>query len=373
MKFKTKQATLNKALNIVSRIAGGAHSTLPILSNVLIRVSQKKVEFITTNLDMAVQTYIPIKDGEEGSITAPAKLLAEFINNLPSESEVEVVTEGAKVKISAGSYESVINGVEAGDFPEMPDIDEKSALRFELSGDEFKTGVGQIIVACSNDFARPALTGVFFNTFEEALYIAATDGYRLAELRFAEKVEDKVEVIVPSSSLREVLNVLGDSESIEILFDESQVRFRLNDTEITSKLIEGTFPNYRALLPQNIDLDIELDKAEMLRITKIAALFARQSSGTIVCRANAEKGEFSVAAVANEMGENDSTLSTKVEKDAKVNLNSRYLLDALNALTEKKICFGFSKVNSLEPILLKNAKSDEYRHIIMPMAGDTNE
>ena len=119
-----------------------------------------------------------------------------------------------------------------------------------------------------------------------------------------------------------------------------------------------------------MELKVELDKTEMLRITKIAALFARQSSGTVVCRTDGEQNTFSVGAVANEMGENDSKIEVKVEKDAKVNLNSRYLLDALNAVTDKKLNFGFSKVNSLEPILITNAGNNQYRHIIMPMSGE---
>ena len=370
MEFKIKQATFHRALSSVSRIAGGAHSTLPILSNVLLEVKDNQLQLITTNLDMAVQAKTPVKDGKDGRVTVPAKLLAEFISNLPAELEVSFIADGNKVSVQAGTYESVINGASADEFPEMPDINEKAALKFEIPADDFKSGINQVIIACSTDYTRPALTGVFFNTYESALYIASTDGYRLAEQRLAEDAKSEVEVIVPSSSLREVLNAMDESEPVEILFDESQVRFRTGDTEITSKLIEGSFPNYRVLIPQEVELNVELDKAEMLRITKIAALFARQSSGTVVCRTDSEQNTFSVGAVANEMGENDSKIEVKVEKDAKVNLNSRYLLDALNAVTDKKLNFGFSKVNSLEPILITNAGNNQYRHIIMPMSGE---
>lgn len=370
MKFKTNQNTFNRALSVVSRIAGGIHSTLPILSNVMIKVEGSKAELITTNLDMAVQTQISVKDAEDGVITAPAKLLAEFISNLPSDTEIEFSVEFDRVKIAAGSYESIINGINADDFPAMPDIDEKKAQQYSLGAEEFKNGVSQVIIACSTDYTRPALTGVYFNTFEGDLYVAGTDGYRLAELKLVEGIEGEVTAIVPSASLREVLNAVDAKNDVEILFDDSQIRFRLGDTEITSKLIEGSYPNYRALLPKELELDIELEKSEMLRVTKIAALFARQSSGTVTCKTDSKKGEIIVSAVANEMGTNDSVIKAKVDKDTKVNLNSRYLLDALNALSETKIRLGFSKVNSMEPIMLKNGKSDDYRHIVMPMAND---
>lgn len=370
MEFTIKQTTLNRALASVSRITGGVHSTLPILSNVLLDIKDKQLQLTTTNLDMAIQVKAPVKDGKDGKITVPARLLAEFISNLPSDTEINFSVDNNKVKIKAGAYESVINGVSAEDFPEMPDIDEDKVIKFSIPAADFKSGVSQVIVACSSDYTRPALTGVFFNTYENKLYIAATDGYRLAELELATDAASDLEVIVPSSSLREVLNAMDDSEPVEILFDESQVRFRSGDTEITSKLIDGSFPNYRVLIPEEVELKVELDKGEMQRITKIAALFARQSSGTVICEVNSQEKCFSVSAVANEMGENDSKIKIEATQDAKVNLNSRYLMDALNAISEKNLIFGFSKVNSLEPILITNEKSRQYRHIIMPMSGE---
>ncbi|MBR3204294.1 DNA polymerase III subunit beta [Candidatus Saccharibacteria bacterium] len=366
MELEVDSGKLSKALNVVSRVAAGSKASLPILNNVLIRSDEGKVSLTTTNLDMAVVDYLPVSKSENGVITVPAKLLAEFVSNLPKGNTVKIKVEGMKVFVESKGYKSALNGVMADDFPELPGIDEEKAVRFRMGVDEFKVGVNQVIVASSNDMTRPALTGVYFNTDEGALYIASTDGYRLAERKFIEKVESEIKAIVPTSSLSEVMRSLPEEEDeIEILFDETQVRFRIGEIEITSKLIDGSFPDYRQLIPKTSESEIVVDKKELVRVTKLAALFAREVGGSIVLEAKTSTGTFAVGSVANEYGENTSEIETEVTKDERVTLNSRFLIDALNVLEEEKVKLGFS--GKLSPIIVKNEKSEKYTHIIMPL------
>lgn len=366
MEIEVLQEKLARALTVVSRVAMGAKSTLPILSNVLIKVEGEKVSLTSTNLDMAVVDYVPVTNTKDGVITVPARLLAEFIQNLPKGEKIKLSTTGNKVKISTKNYSSIINGADAIDFPELPDIDEKKAVIFKMGVDEFKTGASEVVIAASGDTTRPALTGVYFNTDKGSLYIAATDGYRLAEKKFIEEVQSEVAAIVPTASVQEVLrSIPEDIDEIELLFDDTQVRFRMGELEITSKLIEGTFPDYRQLIPDNNDIMVTLDREELTRIVKIAALFARESNRAINCVADSKKGKFIVSSISNEIGENQSEISVKVSEDGNVKLDSRFLMDALNALDEEKVMFGFSK--DVSPVLIKNEKDDKYRHIIMPL------
>ncbi len=368
MEIKILQEKLAKALNNVSRVAGGARATLPILNNVLIRVDEGKVSLTTTNLDMAVVSYLPASQSKNGVMTVPARLMAEFVGNLPRGEVVEIVSKDDKVTIKAGEYTSTINGASAEDFPELPEMDDAKAVKFQMEVEEFKAGLSQVMIAASNDMTRPALTGVYFNTFEGALYLAATDGYRLAERKFIEKVESEVTAIVPTGSLQEVLRSIGDDvNEIEILFDETQVRFRIGEIEVTSKLINGSFPDYRQLIPKETEISVDLKRDELVRVTKLAALFAREVGGSVVCSTKAEDGTFAIASVANELGEINSEIKTEVEVDGKVTLNSRFLLDALNVLEGKTVKVGFS--NKLDPIVLKSEQDAGYIHIIMPLKG----
>lgn len=366
MKIETTQEKLNKALNIVSRVAVGIKASLPILNNVLIKVNKKKVSLTTTNLDIAVVNYLPVSNSEDGIVTVPARLIAEFVNNLPKGEVVRIEAKGTKVTVKAGKYSSVINGALAEDFPEMPEINEEEAVKFKIGVDEFKNGLGQVIVASSNDMNRPVLTGIYFNSFEGQLFVAATDGYRLAEKKLLNKIEDEVAAIIPTSSIQEVLRCINDeTEEIEILLDESQARFRLGETEITSKLIDGSFPDYKQLIPNKNISTVVLNKEELLRVTKLAALFAKEVGGSIICAAKEKEQEFLVASVANEYGENNSVIEAKVGKDNKITLNSRYLIDVLNVIETEKVEFGFS--GELSPVIIKNEKNKDYTHIIMPL------
>ncbi|MBQ6320881.1 DNA polymerase III subunit beta [Candidatus Saccharibacteria bacterium] len=366
MELEVVAGKLSKALNTVSRVAAGSRATLPILNNVLIRVDEGKVSLTTTNLDMAVVDYLPVSASKDGVITVPARLLAEFVANLPKSNVVKIMTDGTKVNVESKGYKSTLNGAMADDFPELPEIDEEKAVKFKMGVDEFKVGVNQVVVASSNDMTRPALTGVYFNTDEGSLYIAATDGYRLSERKFIEKVESEVKAIVPTGSLSEVMRSLGEEmEEIEILFDETQVRFRAGEIEVTSKLIDGSFPDYRQLIPKEVEAEVVLEKNELVRVTKLAALFAREVGGSIVLEAKTSTGTFAVAAVANEYGENSSEIETEVKKDERITLNSRFLIDALNVLEEEKVKLGFS--GKLNPIVVSNAVNNKYTHIIMPL------
>ena len=364
MKIKVTQSKLSKALNNVSRIAIGK-VTLPILNNVLIRVDNKKVSLVTTNLDMAIIDFLPVSESEDGVVTVPAKLLAEFVSNLPKGEIIEISSTDTKVTITAGKYSSTINGTLADDFPELPEINESSAVIYKINTDDFKASVGQVTIASSNDLTRPALTGVYFNTTDHTLAIAATDGYRLAEKKIINNVESEVKAIVPSSSLQEVLRSINDdAEEVEITFNEDLVRFRLGEIEIISKLIDASFPDYQKLIPKDCNIHLTLDRDELSRITKLAALFARSVGGAIVCEAT-EPDVFSVKSIANEFGENDSIITTKVDKSGKINLNSKFLLDAINALDEKNLRFDFS--DRIAPIVIRNEKSANYTHIVMPL------
>lgn len=364
MKIKVTQEKLSKALNNVSRIAIG-RVTLPILNNVLIRVDNKKVSLVTTNLDMAVVDFLPVSSSEDGVVTVPAKLLAEFVSNLPKGETIEISSEDTKVTITAGKYSSTINGALADDFPELPEINEDSAVVYKIGVDEFKNSVGQVTIAASNDLTRPALTGVYFNTCDNILAIASTDGYRLAEKKLIDKVESEVKAIVPATSLQEVLRSINDEvEEVEISFNEDLVRFRFGEVEVISKLIDASFPDYQKLIPKDNNIKVTLGRDELVRVTKLAALFARSVGGSIICETKSPN-IFSVKSIANEFGENDSEIETKVEVEGRVNLNSRFLIDALNALEEKEIDFEFS--DHIAPIILKNKKSNNYTHIIMPL------
>ena len=364
MELIVTQENLARALTAVGRVAS-TKTQLPILSNILLRTDKNRLLIAATNLEIATTQYIGAKVIKPGAITIPARLVSEFISNLPKES-IELKTVNSNLSIKSGSYTSVINGVIADDFPELPTINESSSIKYSIKIEDFKQAVTQTIITTSNDSTRPVLTGVYWHSHEGQLILAATDGYRLAERRLVKTTSD-VSAIIPTQTLQEVLRTITDeSDEADILFDETQVRFRLGEAEIISRLIDGNFPDYRQLIPKKSDTSITINKTEFIRIVKIAGLFARESGGSITLTADENKKSLSVHSIASQLGENTSEATAEVKGDGQVTLNSRYLTEALAVIEGDSVQFSFN--GKLAPCLLKSTeKSTDYYHVIMPL------
>lgn len=364
MELTVTQENLTKALSNVGRVAS-TKTQLPILSNILLRTDGNRLLVAATNLEIASTSYIGAKIVTPGSITIPARLVSDFVSSLPK-GTVELKVTAEHLTISSGSFTSVINGVIADEFPELPTIDEKSSISYIVSPTDFKQAVSQTLITASTDATRPILTGVYWHSFEGSLYLAATDGYRLSERRLMETTSE-VAAIIPTTTLQEVLRTMSDDGSeIEMLLDETQVRFRVGESEITSRLIDGNYPDYRQLIPATSETTIEINVSEFVRIVKIAGLFARESGGSVTLTADSEAQTLAIHSIASELGENTSSGSAKVTTSGQVTLNSRYLSDALGVVDGTTVEFRFS--GKLSPcVLTAQSKDVNYKHIIMPL------
>lgn len=364
MEIEVLQENLVKALSNVGRVTS-SKTGLPILANILLRTDGKQLLIAGTNLEIASTQYIGAKITTPGSITIPAKIITDYIQNLPKD-KITLKVKNNSLHISCGSYKSTINGTSDEEFPELPGIDEVNSVRYTLSTLDFKNTVQQTMITASSDSTRPILTGVYWHVSDKNLILAATDSYRLAEKELM-TVSTDIAAIVPVSTLQEVLRSLpDDTDEIEILFDEIQVRFRFADSEITSKLIDGNFPDYRQLIPQTSETNIEVAKADFARIVKIAALFAKDSGGAITLTVDEETKRLTVNSIASEVGENSSVLDLKTcTGSGSVTLNARYILEMLGAMSTNDISVGFS--NSIAPCVFRPISNESYTHIIMPI------
>jgi DNA polymerase-3 subunit beta len=361
MKLKVTQENLNKALSLVARVAN-TRGTLPILSNVLLKIEGNRLSVSATNLDIAISCQLGAQVQADGSLTVPARLLQDLVNGLPS-GVIELEQDEQRLKINTDSYKSVINGVSAEDFPVMPAIEGGTSWR--LSAPLLKQGLQQVLMAASNDESRPVLTGVLFQTIDGVLHMAATDSYRLAEKRLAE-VKQEVKLLIPATALHDILRIINDHEGdIEVVHDDQQVQFRAGDVELVARLIEGNYPDYRKLIPASFATTATLPRADLVSITKVSSLFARESAGSIVVSVDEPSESIWIHAVASQLGENNATLKVDAKGSGSITLNSRYLLDALQAMDAKTVQIGFN--GKLEAVMLTDAESDDYLHIIMPL------
>jgi len=361
MNLQVTQENLNKALGTVARVAN-TRGTLPVLANVLIKTVNNRLSIAATNLDIAITHYIGAKVGTEGAITVPARLMQDFVSSLPS-GVIDLKLDDYKLNIVTEQYQSVINGVSAEEFPVMPAITEGKT--WTVPAPVLKKSLQQVVVAASGDEARPVLTGVYIHTSEGALYMAATDSYRLAEKQLI-KTAEEVNLLVPVSAMQDLLRIVNDAEDdVQVTSDDQQVLFKVGDVELVARLIEGKYPDYRKLIPEKFATTATLKRADLLNSAKISSLFARESAGSITLNIDESTQELSIRSVASQLGENTATAAAKVTGTGAITLNSRYLLDALHVLSGEEVAFQFN--GKLEPSVLRDPGASDYTHIIMPL------
>lgn len=361
MKLQVTQENLNRALGSVARVAT-SRNTLPILANIMLRTTGNRLSVAATNLDIAITHYIGSKVGEEGSITVPARLMQDFVGNLP-DGVIELELDDYKLHLATDQYKSVINGIAADEFPVMPVI--AAGQSWSIPANSLRKSLSQVVVAASADEARPVLTGVYFHTTDGKLYIVSTDSYRLAEKQLIATKQD-IKLLVPASALQDVLRLLADfDDDVKVTYADQQILFQIGDVELVARLIEGNYPDYRKLIPGSFATTATLKRAELLNVTKVSSLFARESAGSITVNVDEASQTLSVHSVASQLGENTATAGGTVSGSGQVTLNSRYLLDALHVLDGEDVSFCFN--GKLEPAVLKDPSNKDYLHVIMPL------
>jgi DNA polymerase-3 subunit beta len=363
MKLSLTQENLSKALGSVGRIVS-TRATLPVLSNVLLSTDGSRLRLSATNLEIGINYWIGSSIEKEGSVTVPARLLADFVASLPS-GNIKLESNGATLSIKAPNYESKINGIPADDFPTIPEIDNKPVL--VVNSVQLKEALAQVVIAASVDEARPVLAGVLLYTDDEHLYVVATDSYRLAEKKLPlPDNTGEFKVIIPVRTMQELLKLISDvNEDVELYVDESQAMFRLGDVEIISRIVEGQFPPYQQIIPTEAKTSFDINTAEFSRLVKVASLFARESAGSIRMEIR-EEGEVALVSSDSEIGGNKSSANCEVSgADGEISLNARYMQDALSVIKSKEVRFSMN--DKLSACVLAPVDDDSYLHIVMPL------
>ncbi len=373
MKLSCLQENLSRGLGVVGR-AVATRTTLPITNNVLLATDQSRLKLVATNLEMAISYWIGATVEEEGTITVPARLLAEFVNSLPNDRvDIDLSPRTKTLGLKCARFEARISGVDAKDFPPIPAIDEGTTTKVEVGA--ISQGISQVAFAAASEESRPVLTGVNAQFDGELLTLAAADGFRLAvyKLPLTTPVSQKTEVIIPARTLTELNRLMDDGgETVDITINpnRSQALFRLKDTELVSQLVQGTFPQYAQLIPQSYNTRVTVDVAEFLRATRTASIFARDGSGIVrlVVTSGGElaPGKLTISARSEEIGDDVGEIDATVEgEEAKIAFNGKYLIDVLSALHEPQV--ALETTNPSSPGVIRPVGVDNYIHVVMPM------
>jgi DNA polymerase-3 subunit beta len=310
----------------------------------------------------------------------PARLLSDFVNSLPDD-KIELSLSRQTLSLSCARYSAHINGVDAGDFPPIPQVAE--GVSTTIDPEVLRQGVTMVAFAAATEDTRPVLTGVNVEMEEDRLALVAADGFRLALLHLSllSPVPERTVVIVPGRALSELARLLPEGKGeagedskkpVEVTLNtqRGQALFRLSSTEMVTQLIQGTFPNYSQLIPTGHETRTVVATADFLRAARIASLFARDGSGivrvVITPGADMAPGKMTVSARSEEIADNMGEIDAVVEGgEAKIAFNGRYLTEVLAVLKEEKVAVETTSPSS--PGVLRPAGNDNYTHVVMPM------
>jgi DNA polymerase-3 subunit beta len=354
-------------------VASGPH--LPVLANVLIASEGGQLRLAATNLTLGVSVWLDARLDGQLALTLPAKTLTDIVNSL-ADSEVQFSVNGKpEAAIKGGTFKGVVRGIEATEFPAIPEHDVSNGVALDAS--ILKEMIQATAFAASIDEARPVLEGVQLSLDGNSLSMVATDGFRLAIKKATLPVSvGSQQAIIPASSLKETVRILSATkpDQVHLLIPQkgSQVVLRVANVQLISQLIDGRFPDYQAIVPKGYKTRTVLATADLLKACKQAAIIAREGGNVIQLRLTPgedQAGKVTVLAESGDTGKSEVELpATITGPELTIAFNVKFLQDGLEAVRAKNVVIETHAHNS--PAVIRPAGEEEYQYILMPMHID---
>lgn len=374
MKVTVLQTNLAHGLGIVSR-AVSPRTTLPVLGNILVATDEGRLRLSATNLEMGITCWIAAKIEEDGSTTVPARTFADLVNTLPGEQVALTLDPNTQMlNVRSGTSTNDIKCIDAQEFPPLPVPDMEGALQINVM--DFKEMIQQVVFAASVDEARPVLMGVLMKVDGDQITLAAADGFRLSvrKATLSSPLARPVSAIIPARALAELARIASDGDQmIYMVFpkERGQVVFRLKDVELSSQLIDGTFPDYEQIIPRGYKSRTLVSTAALLKACKQAEIFAREGSN--VARLNIKTGsnemepsEVEISAQSEETGSNETIVEATVDGvGLLIAFNVKFLREVLEVIKTPNVAIETTAPNA--PGVIRPVGDDSFLHVIMPM------
>ena len=351
---------LAQVVNVVER-----RQTLPVLANFLVQVQNGQLSLTGTDLEVEMVSRIAVEDAQDGETTIPARKLFEIIRALPDGSRITVSQTGDKITVQAGRSRFTLATLPSNDFPSVDEVE--ATERVAIGEATLKELIERTAFAMAQQDVRYYLNGLLFDLRGDALRTVATDGHRLAlcETDLAKPSGSKRQIIVPRKGVTELQRLLesGDRE-IELEVGRSHVRVKRDDVTFTSKLIDGRFPDYEAVIPIGADREVKVDREALRASLQRAAILSNEKYRGI--RVEVSPGNLKISAHNPEQEEAQEEIKADTTvSDLAIGFNVNYLLDALSALRDEEVIIQLRDSNS--SALVRESSSEKSRHVVMPL------
>lgn len=359
-----KDILFEKLQTVLKTVA--TKSTMPILAGIHIRtLGPGEIELASTDMEMSLRIRAKASVSEEGAVVAPGKLLTDVVRSLPAgEIDISEDSENQMVEIVSGQASFKLNCLPAQDFPRLPEMEEDAS--FEIEAEPLMKVINTVARAASRDETRPVLTGILVKFSKDRLKMVATDSYRLSvmEAQAGSTLAEKKEVIVPRHALEELSRLYSSGEEgrVEVAIAESQIMFSDGEALLTSRLIEGQFPNYQQLLPDEFKSEVKVDKEELLEVVARIGLMAQKNAPL---KLGFSDGQLTVSAQTPQVGEASESLAVPFSDEAlEIGFNPEFLRSGIESVEGENAFIRI--ISALRPGLIKG-EDDDFLYLIMPV------
>ena len=351
---------LAQVVNVVER-----RQTLPVLANFLVQVQDSQLSLTGTDLEVEMVARTAVDDAQDGETTIPARKLFEIVRALPDGSRVTVSQTGEKVTVQAGRSRFTLATLPANDFPSVDEVEATERIGVPEAG--LKELIERTAFAMAQQDVRYYLNGLLFDLRDSALRCVATDGHRLAlcEANLDGGAGSKRQIIVPRKGVQELQRLLeGGDRTLELELGRSHIRVKRDDVTFTSKLIDGKFPDYEAVIPIGADREVRIDREVLRAALQRASILSNEKYRGV--RVEVSPGQLKISAHNPEQEEAQEEVEADTHVDAlAIGFNVNYLLDALGALRDEFVVLQLRDANS--SALVRGADNQHARHVVMPL------
>ncbi len=360
MKFRCERDVLVEALATAQR-ATSSRATLPVLSGLRLSLAGNTLRLTGSDLDLTITTEIEVSGGTDGVAVLPAKMAVDIVRSLEG-GAIDVEADGDEARISGGRSNFRLHAIPADEFPNLVD---PVGEQVTLTAADLAEGLQQVVRAASTDESRPILTGVLLAAEGQGLRMVSTDSYRLAvrDLPGTAALKEDQTVLVPSRALNELARALHDDTDVTLVLGERDASFQVGALHLTTRLIEGEFPNYRGLIPAAQPNRLHVDRQALLDAVRRVRLMARENSPV---RLTMTTDQLELRAVTLDVGEASEQLDASYQGDElTVAFNPEYLVDGLEVTPGEQV--SLETVDSLKPALLRPLDSEDFLYLLMPV------
>ncbi len=356
----------NKLTNIISKVEKitGKNLNLPILNCILLEAKDNKLIIKSTNLDLGVEISLTTEIEEDGVVAVPGSILKNLLSNI-SDNNILLKTEKDNLLISSKSNTSIIKSYPNSDFPLIPKVDSKD--KFTVDCKKLVKGFKSVWYSASTSTVRPELSSVYLNIKDGYLYFVATDSFRLAEIKIPIKSEKEVKnILIPFKNIPEIIRVFEDIEGdIEVSFTKNQIAFKYDNIYLTSRIIEGVFPDYQQLIPKEYTTEVVMLLDDLINTFKIINIFSNKFN-QVNFNINPKNKIFEMKSKSDEVGENTNKVSAALSgEELSINFNYKYIIDSFQSITTDSIILQFN--GSSKPLVIRGVSDNQFLYLVMPM------